>query len=117
MAEVLKLGSGEPDALGREVAGDWDSLYWAYNCPLQMWPDEGEWRVVNYMPRRESADEMEAKVSEADLPAFCRNAAKTLRNLADLFEALERREIDTIYYPDETVAAAIESMKSRTAGG
>jgi len=104
-------GNGTPDELGRQVCGEWDALYWTYNCPLQMWPSGTEskqvWRVVNYMPRKEAADEMETKVTETDLAAFCGNASKTLRNLADLFDALGRREIDTIYYPDKTVAEAI----------
>lgn len=87
---------------------EWDELYWAYNFPVQMWKtDDGEHSVVNYMPRKETCCTMETRVTAKELPVFCENAAKRLRNLALLFEALGRGDIDTIYYPDETVAETI----------
>jgi len=89
-----------------EPTEEWDSLYWAYNCPLQMWPADGGFSVVNYMPRKEMCRPLETVVSHKELPQFCVNASKTLRNLADLFDALGRGEINGIYYPDETVEEA-----------
>lgn len=96
-----------------EPTKEWDGLYWAYNCPLQMWPSDDGWRVVNYMPRKETCCEMEEYVSEAELPQFCKNAAIRLRNLADLFDALGNREIEMIYYPDKSVEEARQSFRLR----
>ena len=91
---------------------NFDSLYWSYNCPLQMWPqhenpeDEKSkivgWRVVNYMPRKERCQDLGEEISPDELKNFCDNAAIILKNLAERFEKLGNREIDIIYYPDET---------------
>ena len=88
---------------------EWGGLYWAYNCPLQMWPGDDGWRVVNYMPRKETCDSLDDRVSREEMPQFCRNAAIRLRNLAMLFDAMADGKIDTIYYPDETLEEAIKS--------
>ena len=99
---------------------NFDSIYWSYNCPLQMWPvtedpeDENSkvlgWRVVNYMPRKESCSDMgDELVSKDELKTYCNNASKVLRNLASLFDALAENRIDTIYYPDEQIKPAEDS--------
>jgi hypothetical protein len=94
---------------------EWNKLYWAYNVPL--WggekDEEGirQWRVVNYMPRKEKCSSLDETVSEAELPQFCANAALILRNLATLFDLLGKGEIDYIYYPTILPAEAIEDFK------
>lgn len=99
-----------------EEMADWRKDFWVYNLALQMWPNQGGGaRILNYMPRRERCVELETPVIAADLPAFCRNNAKVLRNLADLFDAMAEGKIDTIYYPDETVEAAIAKRKEEEA--
>lgn len=88
-----------------------DSLYWAFNMPLQMWKGDDGWRVLNYMPRKEYCQFLDERVPESELKPFCLKAASVLRNLADLFDALGDRKIDVIYYPDELVAEAIEQCQ------
>lgn len=87
---------------------EWNALYWSYNCPLQMWKDDNGWRVVNYMPRKEAIRDLDDRVTEEELPQFCKNAAARLRNLAALFEALGEGKIGYIYYPDQSVEEAIK---------
>lgn len=93
---------------------EWGGLFWAYNLPLQMWgtADDGKaddsWRVLNYMPRKERCQYLESSVTKEELPQFCQNTALILRNLADLFEALGRGEINHIYYPDQLLPEAIK---------
>jgi hypothetical protein len=92
----------------------WNELYWAYNVPLQMWGDaETGWRVVNYMPRKESCLSLEERVTKEEMPQFCRNAAIRLRQLAVLFEAMADGKIDIIYYPDEPLEDAIKETNER----
>jgi len=82
--------------------GDWDKLFWSFNLPLQMWPSEGGGhRFLNYMPRKERFVEVDNRVTDKELPAFCQTAANHFRHMANLFEALGRGEIDTIYYHDQ----------------
>ena len=90
---------------------DKDEIYWAYNLPLQMWPIREdpenekseiiEYNILNYMPRKSSCAMMENEIDLEHIPRYCRNTAKLLRNLANLFEALAEKKIDTIYYPDK----------------
>lgn len=84
-----------------------DSLYWAFNLPLQMWDGDNGWQVLNYMPRRERCEYLDERVPASELKPFCTKAASVLRNLADLFEALGDRKIDHVYYPDQLVEEAI----------
>ena len=87
---------------------EWGGLYWSYNVPLQMWGNATTgWRVVNYMPRKESCVSLDEKVTEKEMPQFCRNASARLRNLAALFDAMANGKIDYIYYPDKDVGKAI----------
>lgn len=88
-----------------------DDIYWAYNVPLQMWskhknPDDKKskiegWRVLNYMPRRQKCKFMDKTITPEEMPKYCKNAAKLLRNLADRFDKMAKNEIDNIYYHDE----------------
>lgn len=94
--------------LGLEFNERWPEIYWAYNVPLQMWDNEQGARPLNYMPRRERCSNLEESVSREDLPAYCRNAAKVLRNLAALFDAMAEGKIKHIYYPNKTVEEAIK---------
>ena len=96
-----------------EPTAQWDSMYWAFNCPLQMWNQSFDrWRVVNYMPRKETCDSMEELVTREEMPQFCRNAAVRLRNLAKLFDAMADGKIDYIYYPDKDLEQAIAECKA-----
>lgn len=86
---------------------EWPTIFWAYNLPLQMWGNaKNGWRVLNYMPRKERCQYLESSVTKEELPQFCQNTALILRNLAELFEALGRGEIKTVYYPDELLSEA-----------
>ena len=97
---------------------EWGSLYWAYNCPLQMWQrSKDTWRVLNYMPRKEDCDTMDEPVTREEMPQFCRNAAIRLRNLAKLFDAMAEGKIDYIYYPDKDVEKAIAECEADRAKG
>lgn len=85
-----------------------DATYWRYNCPLQMSPNiDGTWDVLNYMPRKSRVTNMDEQVTKEELPSFCENTARILRNLANLFDTLGAGKIDLIYYPDENVQDAI----------
>lgn len=102
------MSDEQSNPLGLEEIQNWDALYWSYNLPLQMWKgSDGTTRVLNYMPRKGRCQYMDESVSAEDRPAFCRNAARILRNLADLMEAYGRGEIDRVYYPDKPAAEAI----------
>lgn len=94
-----------------EPTEEWNQLYWAFNMPLQMWADHDNWRVLNYMPRKQCCEFLEEEVTKEELPQYCRNAAARLRNLAELFEALGDGKIHTIYYPNETVVEAMVKVK------
>lgn len=94
----------EKDCLGK--------AFWLMNCPLQMWGDGGtSWRVINYMPRKETCCEFDERISADEMPAVCRNSAAVLRNLAALFDAMAEGKIDTIYYPGQTVEEAIQARQ------
>lgn len=92
-----------------------NNLFWSYNLPLQMWHrDDDTWSVLDYMPRKERVVTFDERVTREELPDFCRNTARILRNLADLFDALGDGKIDKIYYPDETVEDVIlEKQKEK----
>ena len=94
-----------------EFTDNYGSLYWSYNVPLQMWPTNEDpedeeskiigWRVLNYMPRKERCCDLDEIITPDEMPAYCKNAAKLLRNLADRFDKMANKEIDNIYYHDE----------------
>ena len=89
-----------------------NNLFWAYNCPLQMWRnDDGTWRVINYMPRKERIGILDEQITKEELPDFCKNTAHILRNLAELFDALADGKIDTIYYPDKKMEDAMSERE------
>ncbi len=48
---------------------EFGELYWAYNLPLQMWRGDDGWRVVNYMPRKESVVSLDQRVTKEQLPS------------------------------------------------
>ena len=81
-----------------------NSIYWAYNLPLQAWPtNEGSYHILNYMPRHERCEmlEMSNVVGDQSPEEFFETAAKHLENLARQFRRLANKEIDRVYYPDE----------------
>jgi len=90
-----------------------NEIYWSYNLPLQLWPiredDEDDnskiidYRIVNYMPRKESICEMNLSKLEEDQTReeIFEQAAKYFENLARLFrKAITDKEMH-IYYHDE----------------
>lgn len=79
------------------------------NLPVQAWTDDdGRTHLVSYMPRKEACwTDDDPDTHEANAPR-CRDAAKLLRNLADLMEAFADGKIDHVYYPDKVVSEAIE---------
>jgi hypothetical protein len=88
-------------------------FYFIYNLPLQAWArhedDEDEsspvtdWRILNYMPRKERCQNLNLSEVLDDLSKeqFCETAALVFENLARLWRALGKGEIDHVYYPDE----------------
>jgi hypothetical protein len=92
-----------------------DKLYWSYNLPLQMsHQDNGDWRILNYMPRKQSCASLDDEpITSEELKLVCTNTANILRNLANLFEALGRNEIDHIYYPDQSLKEAIKEFQDK----
>lgn len=93
---------------GLEYTEDFTGLFWAYNLPLQLFREssDGSADAVNYMARKEACCDIE--IPAAQVPAVCRNAARLLRNLADLFDAAADGRVTSIYYPDETLADAMQ---------
>lgn len=93
-----------------------NSLYWAYNLPLQVSPirkdDEDEsssivgYRILNYMPRKERCEilDIEDVIGEQTQEEFFESAAQHFENLAKQFRKLAKKEIDTVYYHDEGMA-------------
>jgi len=98
---------------GIKETSEFDELYWSYNCPLQMQhnADNDTWSILNYMPRKERVIRIDERVTKEELPVFCKNAARILRNLAELFDALGEGKIDAIYYPDKNVQDAISEKE------
>jgi hypothetical protein len=96
--------------------------FWAYNLPLQIcadmhqYDDEPEdeesklYRILNYMPRKDTVRYIEEVMTKEEMQAFCKNSAEILRNLAGLFDAFAEGKIDLIYYPDKPVSEAIEQF-------
>lgn len=82
-----------------------NSLYWAYNLPLQLWPSEGgdEARIVNYMPRKEQLCDLALSdaMGEQTREEFFEQAALCLENMAHLFRQAKTDTKLTIYYHDE----------------
>lgn len=84
-----------------------NSLYWAYNCPLQYWPannDDGEYRpshILNYMPRKHRCEEIELHLlDEQTHEEFFNTAADKLENLAKLMRRAAKDPSFTVYYHD-----------------
>ena len=87
-----------------------EDSYWTYNCPLQIDIDDDTGdiiHVVNYMAWRDRCVDLEEKIKAANVPAYCRNAAKVLRNLASLYELAAEGKIKTICYPSESLGDAL----------
>lgn len=88
-----------------------NSLYWAFNMPLQAWPTYDanseivDYVLLNYMPRLERCEMLEMSSVVGDQPPeeFFETAAKHLENLARQFRRLANKEIDRVYYPDEVM--------------
>ena len=90
-----------------------NNTYWIYNLPLQVWPrykdpdnEKSEivgWRILNYMPRRQSCTlvDLEEELQEQTEEEFFNTAASVLENLAGLFRKLAKKEKDFIYYPTD----------------
>lgn len=93
-----------------------NSIYWAYNVPLQIWPEyeEGkdsedpdatvvDYRVVNYMARKEGiGDFMLSEVlDEQSREEFLESAALHLENLARQFREAIQDPKKYIYYADD----------------
>jgi len=91
-----------------------NSLYWAYNLPLQVWPtyevEDDETspvigaRVLNYMPRKQCCEmcDIDDLRGEQTREEFMLEAAPVLENLARLFREAAADPAKTfIYYPDD----------------
>lgn len=90
-----------------------NSLYWAYNLPLQVWPnhedmdDESspitDYRILNYMPRKERTFEvlLSELLGDQTREEFLETAALHLENLAKLFREAISDPNKCIYYHDD----------------
>lgn len=98
-------------AIGCEEDGS--DVFLDMNLPVQAWKtDAGEIYFHYYMPRK-GYEWVGERDTEPNPLVTARNAARLLRNLADLFDAFAKGEIDHVYYPDELVRDAIERMKNK----
>lgn len=91
---------------------DKNQIYWAYNLPLQVWPDDDgkDARILNYMPRKEGV--INVRLSEVigsqSRDEFFENAALRLENLARLMRACKDDSKSVVYYPDAGMDEATE---------
>jgi len=88
-----------------------NTLYWAYNLPLQVWPKHLDTndpnspvvgaRVLNYMPRKERLEECELSdlLGEQTREEFFESAALVLENLARLMRDAGKGPELHVYYP------------------
>lgn len=93
-----------------------NKLYWAYNLPLQIWPqhenpdDESSpifgARIANYMPRKERCCDLDLYEALGDQTReeFFNEAADHLENLARLMREAAADPSLTVYYHDEGMA-------------
>lgn len=87
-----------------------NSLYWAFNLPLQVWPkhqnqdDENSpvvgARVLNYMPRKERCTDcdLDELLGEQTREEFFESAAQHLENLARLMREAGKDPAKHVYY-------------------
>jgi len=91
---------------------DKNQIYWAYNLPLQVWPDEDgkNARILNYMPRKESVINVSLSevIGSQSRNEFFEDAALRLENLARLMRACKDDSKAVVYYPDEGMSKATE---------
>jgi len=98
----------------RTGMADKNELYWAYNLPLQVWPefeiedDETspvvQTRIVNYMPRKEQCCSLvldEDVLGGQTREEFFETAAVHLENLARLMREAAENPAVTVYYHDD----------------
>ncbi|AYW60736.1 TPA: hypothetical protein P6M77_001511 [Pseudomonas aeruginosa] len=90
-----------------------NSIYWAFNLPLQVWPihkdedDESsaitDFRILNYMPRKERICEvyLSEVIGEQSREEFLETAALHFENLARLFRSSKSDPGKHIYYHDD----------------
>ena len=83
-----------------------NDLYWAFNLPLQVWPNDGnsleDPRILNYMPRKETVCEtvLSDIIGEQTREEFFEQAALILENLAKLMRIAGKDPNFNVYYPD-----------------
>ena len=89
-----------------------NSLYWAYNLPVQVWPmhedpDDEESpivsaRVLNYMPRKERCDflDLNELLEDQTREEFFETAALRLENLARQMREAGANPAKRVYYAD-----------------
>ncbi len=87
-------------------------LYWAYNLPLQVWPNHQDpddenspivgSRLLNYLPRKGQVVDCELSevLNEQTREEFFETAAQTLENLARLMREAAKDPALLVYYPD-----------------
>jgi len=94
---------------GPPIGSDW---YWSYNLPLQLFRrTDGTVEILNYMPRRAAVRTLDERLPAQDAAAFCEQAAQYFDNLATLFRAFGRGDIDHVYYHDAKLEEAIRDTK------
>ena len=83
-----------------------NDMYWQFNLPLQYWPSEnGELpRILNYMPRRQTAEMTDLELEEQTHEEFFNEAAHWLDNLAAHFRQAAKDPSHTVYYHDKHLA-------------
>ena len=90
-----------------------NTVYWAYNLPLQVWPiyedpdDENSTiigtEILNYMPRKEEVVECDLKdlINDQTRQEFFETAALHFENMAKLMKKAATDESFIVYYHDE----------------
>ena len=88
----------------RTAMNDKNQIYWAYNLPLQVWPDEDgrDARILNYMPRKECVIDVSLSevIGSQSRDEFFESAALRLENLARLMRACKNDSKSVVYYHD-----------------
>lgn len=90
---------------------DKNQIYWAYNLPLQVWPDDDDdARILNYMPRKGCVIDVSLSevIGSQSRDEFFENAALHLENLARLMRACKTDSKSVVYYHDAGMDKATE---------
>ena len=83
--------------------GEFDETYWEFNLPIQISKGDvpNEYIILNYMPRRESAEVIIETLTEKEVETLIDNTIKVLDLLKQKFMNFKRNKRDYVSYPIE----------------